>query len=79
MIDDGIREGDLIIVETCKTARPGQTVVALVDGSEATVKRYYPGKNRIRLQPANENMKPMSYKPESIQLQGIVIGLMRRY
>jgi repressor LexA len=79
MIDDGIRDGDLIIVESCKTARPGQTVVALIDGSEATVKKYYPEKKRIRLQPANENMKPMIYKPDSVQLQGIVIGLMRKY
>ena len=80
MIDDGIRDGDLIIVESRQTAQTGQTVVALVDGAEATVKRFYPERDGvIRLQPANEAMAPLRYEAGRVQLQGIVIGLMRRY
>jgi repressor LexA len=79
MIDEGIREGDLIIVESAQTARTGQTVVALVDGSDATVKKFYPEGETIRLQPANESMAPMRYPAERVQIQGVVIGLIRRY
>jgi repressor LexA len=78
MIDDGIRDGDLIIVESRKTALVGQTVVALIDG-QATVKRFYPEGEVIRLQPANETMQPLRYPADQVQLQGVVIGLMRRY
>ena len=78
MIDDGIRDGDLIIVESRSTAQPGQTVVALIDG-EATVKKFFPEGNRVLLQPANINMPPLRYPAEQVTIQGIVIGLMRRY
>lgn len=78
MIDEGIRDGDLIIVESRKSAQPGQTVVALIDG-EATVKKFYPEGETIRLQPANATMAPLRYPAEQVQLQGVVIGLMRRY
>ncbi len=79
MIDDGIRDGDLIIVESRRTAQPGQTVVALVDGREATVKRFYPEGEMVLLQPANESMPPLRYPANQVQLQGVVIGLMRSY
>lgn len=78
MIDDGIRDGDLIIVESRPTAQPGQTVVALIDG-EATVKRFYPEGDTILLQPANATMPPLRYPARQVKLQGVVIGLMRRY
>lgn len=79
MIDDGILNGDLIIVESRQTAQPGQTVVALIDNSEATVKRYHPEGDTIVLIPANATMAPLRYKADRVRLQGIVIGLMRRY
>ncbi|MCE5228132.1 transcriptional repressor LexA [bacterium] len=79
MIDDGIRDGDLIVVESRRKAEPGQTVVALIDGAEATVKRFYPEGDMIMLKPANETMAPMRFHASQVQIQGIVIGLMRRY
>lgn len=79
MIDDGIRNGDLIIVEKRRTAEPGQTVVALVDGAEATIKRFYPEGDMVLLQPANATMAPLRYPAGRVILQGVVIGLMRRY
>lgn len=79
MIDDGIRDGDLIIIESRRKAEPGQTVVALIEGSETTVKRFYPDGDMVLLKPANEAMAPMRYHASQVQIQGIVVGLMRRY
>lgn len=80
MIEDGIHDGDLIIVERRPTAQTGETVVALIDDGEATVKRFYrEGKSRIRLQPANATMEPQLYDADQVQIQGVVIGLMRKY
>jgi repressor LexA len=79
MIDDGIRNGDLIIVESRNTAQPGQTVVALIDGAEATVKKFYPEGDTVLLQPANATMPPLRYPARQVMIQGVVIGLMRRY
>lgn len=80
MIEDGIHDGDLIIVEKRETAQTGETVVALVDGGEATVKRFYRERGgKIRLQPANSSMKPLVYDPRKVQIQGVVVGLMRKY
>ena len=79
MIDDGIRHGDLIIVESRKNAEPGQTVVALIDGVEATVKRFYPEGDTVLLQPANVTMAPLRYPAPRVTIQGVVVGLMRRY
>lgn len=80
MIEDGIRDGDWIVVEKRERADPGQTVVALVRDREATVKRYYPERGGvIRLQPANADMAPMRYPMTDVAIQGIVIGLLRRY
>ena len=79
MVDDGIRDGDLIIVESRRMAQPGQTVVALIDGLEATVKRFYPEGETVLLQPANQTMAPLRYPAAQVTIQGVVIGLMRRY
>lgn len=80
MIEDGIHDGDLIVVEKRATAQTGETVVALVDDEEATVKRFYrEGKKKVRLQPANSTMAPMIYAAERVGIQGVVIGLLRKY
>ncbi len=79
MIEDHILDGDMVIIRKSETADQGQTVVALIDGHEATLKRFYPENGRIRLQPANEKMEPMIFESERIQLQGIVIGILRKF
>ena len=79
MIEDGIHEGDLIIVERTTQARDGQVVVALVNGFETTVKRLYREGANIRLQPANSAMAPIIVMGKDVEVQGRVIGLMRRY
>lgn len=80
MIGEGILDGDSIIVESRQTAKNGQTVVALVDGSEATVKRFYQERGQVRLEAANPRYKPIIIKPpDRVQIQAIVIGILRRY
>jgi len=80
MIDEHITDGDFVIVESRQTAENGQTVVALVDGSDATVKRFYREKNHIRLEAANPLYEPIIIKPpDRVRIQGIVIGLLRKY
>lgn len=76
MIDEHIREGDLVVYEARSNARDGDTVVALVDGEEATLKKFYREKNRIRLQPANSQYKPIYSR--NVEIQGVVIGVLRR-
>ena len=78
MIEDGIRDGDYVIVARRQSAQNGQTVVALVRG-EATLKRYYAEGSRIRLQPANALMKPLTVEARDVTLQGVVTGLIRAY
>jgi len=80
MIDEQIRDGDYIVVHGRQTARNGETVVALVQGSHATVKRFYHEKNgRVRLQPANAAMDPIIVDATDVQIQGVVVGVIRRY
>src|SRR6185503_4321908 len=80
MIDEQIREGDFIIVESSSTATNGQTVVALVNGNEATVKKFYKGRGHIRLEPANDNYQPIIVsEPDHVDIQGVVIGVIRKY
>lgn len=80
MIDENIQDGDIIIVQSQKTAENGQMVVALIDGSYATVKKFYREPDFIRLEPANPQFKPIFIKtPERIQVQGVVRGLIRKY
>jgi repressor LexA len=78
MVDDGIREGDIIIVKRQRDARNGQTVIALI-GDDATVKQYHRKGSKIELRPANARMKPIFVEEGDIQIQGIVIGLIRRF
>jgi repressor LexA len=80
MRDEQIADGDIIIIEPAEEARNGQTVVALIDDHEATVKKIYHEPSQIRLQPANENFAPIYVKPPSrVRVQGVVVGLVRRY
>lgn len=80
MIDEQIREGDFIILQSQQTAENGQTVVALLDGSNATVKRFYRGRNHVRLEAANPRYKPIIVRPsDRLQIQGVVVGVLRKY
>ena len=78
MVDDGILDGDFVVVSRREKAESGQTVVALVRG-EATLKRYYSEGQRIRLQPANSAMKPLTFDARDVTIQGVVTGLIRDY
>lgn len=80
MIDAGIHDRDYVIVQQSSTARDGEIVVALIDGYEATLKRYYTiAGNRVRLVPENANMEPMNFPADQVQIQGILVGQMRKY
>jgi len=80
MINEQIRDHDLIVLQSQQIAENGQTVVALIDGSDATVKRFYGGRNQIRLEAANPNYKPIVIRPpERVQIQGVVVGVIRKY
>jgi repressor LexA len=76
MIEDQIASGDFVVVRRQKSANKGQIVVALTDEGEATLKRWFPEKNRIRLEPANSTMKPIFVK--SAEVLGIVVGVVRK-
>ena len=76
MIDDQIADGDFVVVRKQRTARKGQIVVALTDENEATLKRWFPEKNRIRLVPANVKMKPIYVK--NARIAGVVVGVVRK-
>jgi repressor LexA len=80
MIDDHICDGDYVLVERTPQARDGEIVVALVDGTETTLKRFYlePG-DRVRLQPANSSMQPILVPRSSVAIQGRVLAVLRKY
>jgi len=79
MIDDGILEGDYVIIEQTNNPRNGDIVVALIDNSNATLKRFYSEKDGIRLQPANKTMKPLKFAKGRVTIQGKVKGVIRRF
>jgi len=79
MIDEQIRDGDFVIVEDRKTADNGEMVIALIGGQDVTLKKFYRENGRIRLQPANPAMQPIFVDPSNVQLQGVVVGVMRKY
>lgn len=80
MIDEQIRDGDYVIVERSDTAREGQIVVALLDGEEVTLKRFYREPDgSVRLQPANVNLSPIILRRGEFRIQGIVVGVLRKY
>ncbi len=77
MIDEQIRDGDLVLVESRDTARNGETVVAVVEGEGATVKRFYREDGHIRLQPANPEIAPIF--TQECEIRGVVVGVIRKY
>jgi repressor LexA len=80
MIQDGIFDGDYVVIQEKEVPSNGEMVVALVNGSEATLKRYYKEKDHIRLQPANDAYKPIIVPASTpIQIQGVCIGVIRKY
>jgi repressor LexA len=79
MIDEQIRDGDFVIVEDRKTAENGEMVIALLGGSEVTLKKFYRENGHVRLQPANPTMSPIVVAAEQVQIQGVVVGVLRRY
>jgi len=80
MIDEGIRSGDLVVIEQAKMARSNQIVVALIDNHEATLKRIkFPNRDTVRLIPANKNMQPKNYSADRVTIQGVLVGQVRMY
>ncbi len=80
MIEEQIRDGDYVIVQSRETAHNGEMVIALVDGDSATVKRYYrEDGGRVRLQPANPLLTPLFFPEDRVQIQGVVVGVIRKY
>ena len=79
MIDEGILDGDWVVVEQRDHARDGEIVVALIDGEEATLKRIEQTPSACILHPANANLAPLSYAPGRVRIQGVVTGQMRAY
>jgi len=79
MIDEQIRDGDFVIVEDRKTAENGEMVIALLSGSDVTLKKFYRENGQVRLQPANATMQPIILRDGHVQVQGVVVGVMRRY
>jgi len=79
MIDEHILDGDLVVVEARETARSGETVVALLDGRDATLKKLHRQGNRVRLLPANPAMDPIVVSDRDLRIQGVVIGVVRTY
>ena len=79
MRDEHIVSGDYVLVERTRTAREGEIVVALVDGSDATLKRFYREGSLIRLQPSNTEMAPIYAPASNVSIQGKVLGVLRKY
>ena len=79
MIDDGIFEGDWVVIEQRSTARNGEIVVALIDKAEATLKYIEQYPHETVLIAANKTMQPMHFKPQQVEIQGVLVGQMRSY
>jgi repressor LexA len=80
MIEDHICSGDYVLVERASEVRDGEIVVALVDGTEATLKRFYREPDgTVRLQPANSSMQPIRVRPDAVQVQGRVLAVLRKF
>lgn len=79
MIEDQICDGDLVVIEARREARNGETVVALVDGSEATLKRFYRNGAAVKLVPANKTMSTMEFHASQVEIRGVVRGLIRHF
>lgn len=78
MREDAICDGDYVIVLRRETAEPGDMAVVLV-GDDASIKRVYPDGDKVRLESANPQFQPLLFRAEEVRVQGIVVGLMRKY
>ena len=79
MINEQIRDGDFVVIERRSVAQDGETVVALIEGSDATLKRFFREGPNIRLQPANPEIEPFIIPADRIRVQGVVVGVIRKY
>jgi repressor LexA len=80
MRDDGILDGDYLVIEGRETARNGEIVVALIDEEQATLKRFFLEPNRVRLEPANSSFRPVFIKPpQRLRIQGVVVAVIRKF
>ncbi|GMR01238.1 MAG: hypothetical protein BMS9Abin19_0604 [Gammaproteobacteria bacterium] len=79
MIDDNIQDGDIIIVQKKLSAENGQSVVALINNEQVTLKKFYIEADGIRLQPANPEMEPILLKNKEVQVLGVVTGIIRQF
>lgn len=77
MIEDNIQDGDIVIIEKRESASNGQSVVAMINGEQVTLKKFYVERDGIRLQPANPDMAPIYLRNEEVQILGIVTGVIR--
>jgi repressor LexA len=78
MIEDGIQDGDVVVVRRAERADTGETVVAIVDG-EATLKRFHPARGQVELRPANAALEPIRVRADRVEIRGVLVGLFRRY
>jgi repressor LexA len=79
MIDEHIQDGDYVVIESRATADPGDMVVALIDDTNVTLKKFYPENDQVRLQPANEALSPIILDGARVKIQGVVASVMRKY
>lgn len=79
MIEEQIRDGDYVVVESRQTANQGETVVALVDNESVTMKKFYREGDKVRLEPANHTLEPIIVEASRVKLQGVVVSVMRKY
>lgn len=79
MCEAGILDGDYAVIEHRRTARNGEIVVALVRGEETTLKKIHQTPDRVTLMPANRAMEPLVFSPAEVEIQGVLVGLMRNY
>jgi repressor LexA len=79
MIEEGILDGDYVVIEQRESARNGDIVVALIDNEEVTLKRLEQRRGKTILHPANARMAPLEYPPDAVQIQGVLKGLLRSY
>lgn len=79
MVDEQIRDGDLVVVQEKRDPENGETVVALIDGTEVTIKKFFRRNGQVELRPANEKLKSVVVDGKRVQIQGVVVGVMRTY
>ena len=79
MIDEQVRDGDFVVLQKRGRVQNGEIVVALIEGQEATLKKYFKDGETVRLEPANRTMKPLVIPAAKVIIQGVVVGLLRRY